>query len=192
MDPGRRRFASGWTLALGLALAAQLACGRSERNQTSRAGEPAGHAAASTGAQRVTFAGCLDYGAIPGTFVLRVTGAEPGATGTGGSTSGSDAAEQAAVYSIVSADGRALDEYVGRPVRVSGHFRSNSGTGAGGTRESEPSTHMGTEDHGRLPGPVPRGTGGTDAADSERRVPPQVNADAIQVTAGECASSARR
>jgi hypothetical protein len=150
---------------------AQLACHNGERASSSATtNQSPGQATA-----RVTLGGCLDRGVIPGTFVLRT---DQAATGTSGGPEPGGGAGTATEYTIRSLEGRSLDDYVGKRVRLSGHFEPAHASAPG----SEPHGTTGTYDHARVPVPAPDMRAARGEATGPAR---QVNADEIRIE-GSC------
>jgi hypothetical protein len=164
MQARTRATRIGWTAAVAaLAAAAQLACGTSDRQGGGAADRtPGGRDASAAGSaaedRRVNLTGCLERGAIPGSFVLtRVStkgndaGHPQDATGTSGSAGDTNRAATSSgaatgdTYTVTSGNGDDLGQYVGKRVSVTGRFaappdQSGSGTATSGTTASAGTT----------------------------------------------------
>jgi hypothetical protein len=148
MQAGSVARRAGWVTAVAVAVAAQVACGTSDRQAETEDQSPAAAAADAvnpTAEVRVNLTGCMERGTIPGSFVLthastEGTGQTEGATGTAG-TEGATAATGTVTttYTVRSEDGTDLGKYVGKRVALSGRFATvgdQSGTGTSGTAAS--------------------------------------------------------
>jgi hypothetical protein len=116
-----RSRTAGLAAAVALAASAQLACGTG-RESTEGTADRASRADDAP----VRLSGCVERGAIPGSFVLtHATTAvpEPGqAQGPGGWTPATGPAAPGESYTVMTGDGTDLGAYVGKRVVVSGHF----------------------------------------------------------------------
>jgi hypothetical protein len=127
---------------MAVALAAvQLACGGTSPESRS----PEGDAGSSPGGDAIQSAdvsvtGCMERGAIPGSFVLThaSTESQGGSEGTSGTAAGGAGHAAGESYTVMAGDGSDLGRFVGKRVAVTGRFavvgdQSGRGTGATGT-----------------------------------------------------------
>jgi hypothetical protein len=193
-----------------VAVAAQVACGTSDRQAQ---GEGQAPAAAATGAvdptaeMRVNLTGCMERGTIPGSFVLTHASTEgngqtEGATGTTG-TEGATAETGTVTrtYTVRSEDGTDLGKYVGKRVALSGRFATvgdQSGTGMSGT-VATPGVAPGVPgvpgSRGSTPGTVGSGADASGADSTAATVGPsfvptrQVAARDVREVSGTCSGT---
>jgi len=196
-----------------MAAASQLACGRADRH-ANEANQPAADArSASRGDAaaddlRVNLTGCMERGAIPGSFVLtHVSTAANGSVGTEGTTgtSGSTASggHSAAVagatgdtYTVMSGDRSDLGKYVGKRVTVTGRFAPPSNQSAAGMTGSSGTT-AGSDASGDAHARVPSGAAARDGDSTAARSGPGtlptrlLTTSEVREVAGSCTPGSR-
>jgi hypothetical protein len=191
----RRSRTAGLAIVVALA-AVQLACGRtsseSKATDADAGSIPGGDAVQSAD---VDVTGCVERGAIPGSFVLTHASPESGGGASGSAGAGSDA-----TYTVMAGDGSDLGRFVGKRVAVKGRFAvvgdpSGRGTGPTGTSgaDAPPGTPGVPGSRGSSPGTTGSGasaaTGDSAAATAGPAAVPtrQMTAVRVREIADTCA-----